>query len=633
MKNFLRCLSAFLACITVLLVLSGCKTDNTDKDSPADTTGEEDTTPSDGNNVVVPDTAIDLSGYTVIRPAGASSDVAMLASQFADYIDKTCGVKVMAKADDKSSSDKEILIGETSRNESKAVYQELRERDWSVSVSGSKIVVAAGSDYILYLALDWLKNNCLEQGAPYAVIGEGKSFSYAYPVSSLTVGGTSVEDVKIAYSKYGNISYTDAAYMLAYSIMDQTGIPVQVGEYKEKSTQKQILVGSVITSGKYLPDGVSVGTGQYAVTESNGNIYIIADTSIGAELGVQKIMRALKNNTDGALELTELCSKEAETVDLDVDKLELADGASLRIMTFNIWRVTQDGSTEIQEDRERIERAKETIKYYSPDVVGFQEYCQVYTAEFTTWLVANGYTVLGNELVEYTDDPRTFYDESQNFTPIAFKTDKFELVASGWHRLEGTYDRMQSETSFYPGHDITWGVLKDKSTGKCFGVSSTHYFHGGDWEQAPSIRAKNSEELVELIKSLTYRYNCSFVAVGDLNSDFNSDAYSVLSGSGILTDARGVAQSEFSSRGALHNYGSLSAPSIAEAIDHMFVTSGIKVMRHKTCINTMTAAASDHYPVIIDIDLTDISYEDYSTNDIDGITGSVSSIHKVAYRG
>ena len=626
-NNLLKYLSSIFVCIILICSFVGCSEQN-------DIQNDTDTDVVTENvQIDIPDDAIDLSKYTLVRSASSSADVVRISSQFSEYLDENCGVNVPVKTDKNSNSAKEILIGKTSRSESKAVYEGLKERDWSVSISDERIVVAAGSDSLLYMALDWIKDNCLEQGKPYAIMGEGTSFAYTYPISTLTVGGTPIEQIKIAYSAFDNISYTDAAYMLAYDIMDRMGIPVEVGLYKENSSQKQILVGSVISAGKYLPNDVSVGADQYVVTESDGDILIIADTSIGAELGVQKLIGALREDTDGAVELTELCSKEVKTVNLTVDKLELADGASLRMMTFNIWRVTYDGDDPIQEDSARIENAKDTIRYYSPDVVGFQEYCQVFTAELTTWLTENGYTVLGNELVKYTDDARTFYDESQNYTPIAFKSDKFELVASGWQRLTGTYDRKHTETSYYPGHNITWGILKVKSTGKTFGVSSTHYFHGGVWEKAPEIRAQNSEELVALIKNLTSEYNCSFVALGDLNSISATEAYGVLQGSGVVTDARGVAQKEFSSRGAYHDYGSLVPASIANTIDHMFVTSGIEVIRHKTAINKMTANAADHYPVFIDFDLADISYDGYNLNDIEKVSSNDTSISRVPYRG
>lgn len=70
----------------------------------------------------------------------------------------------------------------------------------------------------------------------------------------------------------------------------------------------------------------------------------------------------------------------------------------------------------------KVFHALNSILFYSPDVVGFQEYCTQYTANLTPMLKNAGYTVLGNDLDFFdsvTDNADTAYDETQNMTPIA----------------------------------------------------------------------------------------------------------------------------------------------------------------------------------------------------------------------
>lgn len=85
------------------------------------------------------------NNYTIICPQGAPDRVWNAANLFAKNIEALSGVKPAVQADSKSSaSGKEILIGNTNRAESAAVG-EILYMDYTIRISGDKIVLLGGS--------------------------------------------------------------------------------------------------------------------------------------------------------------------------------------------------------------------------------------------------------------------------------------------------------------------------------------------------------------------------------------------------------------------------------------------------------------------------------------------------------
>ncbi len=609
MKTKRMLVSLLLCLLAVCTVLSGCTKDEptpTGTDSGTTTTPTEPQPPVNENlyDANTPG-AVDLSEYTIIRPEDASQEIIKATAQLRGYLNSYCGLDIQVKTDAAAASGKEILVGETNRPASATAYENSKEKNWAVTVSENNIVLSAGVDSIMYLATTWIQNNCLQQNNKYALIGSGTTFAYSYPITELKVGEIKITDMSIAYLDADNVGYVDAAYMLAYDVLERYGEPIAVKAFNPIGEEKQILVASYTQAKDYLPSGApSIGTNQYAILANNGGIIIVAQDGTGADMGVQTLINACKASTDGKADWATCCSNTAKTVTFGTDKLALMDGAEYRIMSFNVWRYEYAGSPTGMKDAARVENAKNTVLYYDPDVLGLQEYCPEWTEKFTPWLQNNGYTVIGNEKVSEQDNTSTFYTESQNYAPLAFKTAKFELIASGWQRLGGTYDLTAEYANYYPGHNITWAVLKDKTTGEQMIVTSTHFYQHNQDPGADTVRDGCATELVNLIKGLKEQYKCAVISIGDYNTTEKKSSYSILQNSGVVTDARYVATKEYAVSGGYHNWGECIVPAgTAAAIDHAFVSSEVGVIRHKLGLSQMTANAADHFPMFIDITL------------------------------
>ena len=89
----------------------------------------------------------DLSGYTIVIPLKATNVMKSYAEKLQAKILECSGIILPIVKDTKDETEKEILLGNTSRDESKAVKQSvLPTNGYSITESGSKIVVKSKDD-------------------------------------------------------------------------------------------------------------------------------------------------------------------------------------------------------------------------------------------------------------------------------------------------------------------------------------------------------------------------------------------------------------------------------------------------------------------------------------------------------
>ncbi len=410
------------------------------------------------------------------------------------------------------------------------------------------------------------------------------------PIVSATINGVDISKLKITYltnEKSAAIEdiagIMQAVKLLANDIEYYTGVQMQIAEYNSRADYPQIVIassGSGAGGNSLVPNSKTVGATQYGLFYNNGDIFAIGGSAIAAEYASQQIARAL-SSASGAIDFKTLCSDSVKNFDAKKNTLALTDGADYRFVTQNVERF------ELNKDTSRINNFVEGIRYYSADVIGFQEYCATFTSLLTPKLVSEGYTVIGNDVS----------GGKQNYAPLAYKTSRFTCVEKGWFVLSG-------ETN-YPGHNVTWAVLKDKVTGQIFATSTTHFYHKSDRSIANPVRAINAQEIVDFTKRITKKYGCEVINMGDYNTYSYDDAYSVFINSGIVTDCRYDAIRGYSPERTSH-YNGTSTPrpgSEALGIDTFMQTSGVTVVRHRMPTNKTTSGAADHYPVCVDISL------------------------------
>lgn len=267
--------------------------------------------------------------------------------------------------------------------------------------------------------------------------------------------------------------------------------------------------------------------------------------------------------------------------------IELTSGAELRVMVSNIWG-EYFGNPAV----EREDAFLAIFKRYSPDVLALQEVCR-------KWWASKLIPGLSEEYGVVDGNPK---GNDFNYTPLLYKKSRLELVDSGWVRYHAKLDRSKC---------VTWGVFKDKVTGKVFCSYSTHYWYKGGPEH-DYIRTVNAEVMSKCLLEVSKKYNCPVVGGGDFNCNISSDAFAVLRSFGFESaqEIADVASPECSHhgdpvrgedgkyRGFLRKKDNVKAYSI----DHIVVLkSRVKVLREHVILDQDALDASDHSPIFADI--------------------------------
>ncbi len=413
-------------------------------------------------------------------------------------------------------------------------------------------------------------------------ISAGKNILQRYPEKTIKLYSSYADSIRISYFSDAEetkdfTGYYEAAKLFADDLTYYTGTSVTLTPFEKHASYRQIVICSPTAAKAFMPSSLSVGANQYAIFGRFGNIFIVAGNALAAEYASQTMVKALKASS-GEFDPLTLCTSTATAFDYSKNTLSLTEGADYRIMTCNVERY------ELYPNLDRIADFVNAFKYYSPDVIGFQEYCATFTSNLTPKLQQLGYTVLGNDMSS----------GAQNYTPLAYKTSRFTCVEKGWFKLSGE--------STYPGHNVTWAVLQDKTTGEKFAASTTHFFHLSDRTQADPVRAINAQEIVDLSKRIIAKHDCAVLNMGDYNTYTTDVGYPNFFTDGVLREARFSSERGLFLQRTSHPEGA-STPasgSLTLALDLFFVSEKTNVVRFRPPMNLTTATMSDHFPSYVD---------------------------------
>lgn len=184
---------------------------------------------------------------------------------------------------------------------------------------------------------------------------------------------------------------------------------------------------------------------------------------------------------------------------------------SYRMMSQNLC-IWGDGSFAVANRRPwmvaRIEREQ-------PDIVGMQEG----STSWVTYLERNlsGYTLL----YQYRHDKES--------TPVAYKTDRFDLVDSGTFWLSET---PETESLGWDGSHYricTWVILRNKQSGELISLFNTHLDVG-----SATARLEGAKLVKSRMEQMLARYpGLMIFSSGDYNTGENSAPYNVLTSDGF----------------------------------------------------------------------------------------------------
>jgi endonuclease/exonuclease/phosphatase family metal-dependent hydrolase len=119
-----------------------------------------------------------------------------------------------------------------------------------------------------------------------------------------------------------------------------------------------------------------------------------------------------------------------------------------------------------------------------------------------------------------------------------------------------------------------------------------------------------------IVDKIVKDYSCPVIMVGDYNSKQSmADYKSFVTVKNGIYDSRYVAERGYA---AGNSHSSTPTCPSSEAIDHIFVTGNLRVLRHRHGHAVSVAAASDHKPVFIDVMIGETPIEIDSTTVFEG---------------
>ena len=568
----------FLALVLAIIFIISCFASCEKEETPTVSSEIETETESETETIVeeIPvepkELLLSKSGkmlFTVVTPVGAGDDLNDVTQTLITKLAKITGALIKTMDDDTydgnaQDSEYEIIIGNCLRTDSQNALDGIAYNDYKITVTDKNVVIASRNEDSAVSAV-WKfisllnEDGIIRTGDSKAVTlvwsedihYEGKAGNYA----EMTLSGMNIEGYRIVYPSAGSDSkiYKRYAEELRDWLGQNTGFVLDVVPDSESATTKEILIGKTSRSQsteyyeKYALDNL-----QYGIKLKGGKLQIAGAMPFSTQYAVGIFEEMVKDNK-GVL----------NAFDTGIQTMTEAYRKNIADYRFMEWNVLNSAWVNLvssgyipEEVSVRKEIVSSVILGYSPDVISFCEF-------FNDW---------GSQLPKLLEDEYTFveakYMGNSNRSPIAYKTSRFDLVASGVESIE-TYINDNNRC-------VTWAVLKDKETNAQLIAFGTHYNpDGGDTGEAD--RLTQAQKTLDIIDHVTSQYSGAVVLMGDFNTTAGKAAYQLLD----------------------TNYDDAFNGS---GIDHIFYDpEQITVVQTRTESGQFTSYASDHNPRIADV--------------------------------
>ena len=500
----------------------------------------------------------------------------------------------------KASKNSGILIGNTRFAESKALNSEMKNKDYFVGLSGNKILIYGGdidgvSKAVRYFYITVLNSQKVtDKTMIFDAVSHTLKQTEKYDIDSITCAGTELAKFPIVIPSEANVNERYFANALRYWFYQKYGYRMNIVNDSATAAEHEILIGNTDRT----PDNV-LESKNFAVCVRNGNLCLNADGMLGYNALFTYMIETLLK-AGGAVDYT-LNADFAHRADVsavinDGSSLVDAKTGEVRIMGYNVFggieKYNDGTSTGPIELRQELQL--EMIRTYAPDVVGFQEFTTNYAS------VVAKMTDLGYERVPCDYSVR-------NDNPLFFNNASLKLTDFGYLGFTGIDNQKGA----------SWAVFQVRTTGKTFVAVSTHFMWNSPQltvNEADDARSMNATELLKLvheIRNLRSEYaDIPVVMVGDYNCKISSEALTSIKNAGFDCASNLATQKNDSSGYHAYSrydnnfevYTTVYSPEKKhpDAIDHVFVSSGITVNSFVSVTLPYATYASDHCPTVTD---------------------------------
>lgn len=592
-RPFLSLLCAVLAMTMLLSSLAACgkgKDDSTNTDDvsvPTTTTTEEMTTtaaPEPGSPVATEGEPIELTADFVLVCSDNQSDaMLMLANSLKTKIKNKTGL-TLSIGYAASPKEKEIVLGYLEdRAACKPAYDTIAASDYTVYTAEQTLVLGAWTHDNLAAAADLFVEQALVQEGDKWVI-------YPYRVSFGTseTAGVELSQYRIVYSaNAGDYLVKTVVPHLQQQLQETFGVSLTAVTDAEAPADYEIVLGSTNrdtdVTRAYLSDGESALSyyGHALVTDGT-RIYLVARAEIALYSAVANLCEQAIPEVGPAtfcMSAEPWISPAADTEDV----AELAEGADIRVMSYNILHPSWSNVVSNVPVEGRDTRVANIFLYYMPDVVGLQE------------TNANWHNNLKKLLVDtgiYAKACEKNNAKSYNMTTFLYNTQTVKPVEEYVLDLDKNSDIRV----------LSVAVFEKLSDGTRFVVTNTHPAPTGQAENY----ARNFADLMTLATTELEKYkDLPVIMTGDFNTKEQSAMYKT------FMDTVGVKDAKYEADVLVRDYSTFLNPKwggvVREGnsgcIDHIFVNANTDVKLFNVVIDHEVELTSDHIPIYADIDL------------------------------
>ena len=258
--------------------------------------------------------------------------------------------------------------------------------------------------------------------------------------------------------------------------------------------------------------------------------------------------------------------------------LGFSQEATISVMTYNIrLDVASDGENAWPNRKKGLVNQ---IQFYEPSIFGIQEGLPHQTI------------YLDEELAEYEHFGIGRYGEGKGEqSAIFYKKNDFEVLESSTFWLSLTPDKPSKNWDAALPRICTYGLFKEKESGKKFWVFNTHFDHIGVESRLKAI------DMIEAKIEEMNSDNLPVVFMGDLNVEPNSKVISKLNG--FMNDSFDVADTSFGPNATFNGFKFIEP--VTKRIDYVFVSKSKKISVQKHAILTDSNDLkyySDHFAVL-----------------------------------
>lgn len=255
---------------------------------------------------------------------------------------------------------------------------------------------------------------------------------------------------------------------------------------------------------------------------------------------------------------------------------------NISAMTYNIrLDMASDG---INQWSGRKEKIISQIKFYSPDIIGFQE------------VLFHQLEYLSAQLPDYAwcgvgrDDGKN----AGEFSPVFYHKRLFEKVNEGTFWLAEDISKPGKGWDAALPRIATWVQLRNRKTGKEILVYNTHFDHVG------KIARKESLKLIAH-QANAHASSIPAIIMGDLNTVPEEESVSSFKQTGIWQDAFDIAKMK---HGPVCTFNGFSPTHPERRIDYVFCNKYFDVERYLVISEIYDGVfPSDHWPVLVTLSL------------------------------